>query len=80
MSEYCIYWLLRHDGNWISNHQFETDLVVALKVCELLRQSPDVRFVTMVAEHSNMVGKPGVDSVKHEDYEWSKRRDSMSAR
>lgn len=73
-NQYCIYWLLRHDGRWISNHQIETDLIMALQVCEFLRNEPDVRFVTMVSEVPDMVGKLGVDSVKPEDYTWKKRR------
>lgn len=76
---YCVYWLLRHDAGWVSNHQMEGDLTVALKLCEFLRNEPDVRFVTMAIENPDMVGKMGVDDVGP-DYDWSKRRDSISAR
>ena len=55
----------------------EKCLVKALDRMKDLRETGN-RFVTMVSEMANSVGKPGVDSVKDgktpdgHDYEWSK--------
>ncbi len=76
---YCVYWMLRHDAGWVSNHQIEDDLTTALQLCAHLRKEPDVRFVTMAVENPNMVGKMGVD-VTGPDYDWVKRRDAISVR
>jgi hypothetical protein len=77
---YCIYWLLRHDAHWISNHQIEDDLNVAVKLCEALRNESDVCHVTMSVENPNMVGKMGVSDKLPDDYDWVKRRDAISSR
>ena len=73
-NEYCIYWMLRHDAGWVSNHQIESDLIAALQLCEYLRNEPDVRFVTMVAENKNMVGELGARVADVSEYTWRKRR------
>jgi hypothetical protein len=59
--------------------EFIPDLVEALKLCETLRKAGCYRFVTMAIEDPNMVGKMGVADVD-ENYDWHKRRDSISAR
>lgn len=48
------------------------DLGAALKFAELKRNE-GFRFVTLVSENPNSVGKPGVD-VTGPDYDWVKRR------
>lgn len=49
-----------------------SDLGEALKFAEQKRNE-GFRFVTLVSENPNSVGKPGVD-VTGPDYDWTKRR------
>ena len=72
---YCVFWLF--DG--VAMNQEFVELTDALKKCEALRKEGVARFVTMAVENPNMVGKMGVD-VTGPDYDWTKRRDSISAR
>lgn len=52
-----------------------SDLSDALKLTEVLRRG-GFRFVTLVSENPNSVGKPGVD-VTGPDYDWTKRRTTL---
>lgn len=53
----------------------------AMRLMEMLRKDPDVRAVTMAAEHSDQVGRMGVDAVKDgvlpdgQEYVWKTGRD-----
>ena len=71
---YCVYWtrVLPDDDHWPCA-AIVYDLKAALDKCEALRNEEGVRFVTMVSENPNSVGKPGVD-VTGPDYNWTKRR------
>lgn len=72
---YKIYWT--DNNNNIQGQEF-TLLTVALQNVEILRRSGLNRYVTMVSENPNHVGKPGVDSVVEGktpqglDYDWTK--------
>lgn len=65
------------DGSTSGFH--EGDLLSALSATEFLRKE-GMRFVTMVSEDPNSVGKPGVDEVINGVcpngvlYDWKKRR------
>lgn len=65
---YCVYW----DGEHECRSKVVTDLKEALTLAEEKRKA-GFRFVTMVSENPNSVGKPGVD-VTGPDYNWTKRR------
>lgn len=65
---YCVFWV--EDGQ--PQNQMETELGFALGLCEQKRKNGH-RFVTMVSENPDSVGKPGVD-VTGSDYDWVKRR------
>jgi hypothetical protein len=58
----------------------EPTLSEALKTVEGLRRQTRYKFITMVSENPDCVGKQGVDSVVDgklpdgNDYEWKKRR------
>ena len=73
---YKVYWTDPTDEPCAQNFE---DMSEALQHTEFLRSSGR-RFVTMVSENPDSVGKPGVDSVKHgllpdgELYTWKKRR------
>ena len=73
---YKVYWTDPLDEPCAQNFE---DMSEALQHAEFLRSSGR-RFVTMVSENPDSVGKPGVDSVKHgllpdgELYTWRKRR------
>ena len=70
-----VYWSL--DDNTPKSADYD-ELKDALRVCETLRRQGYV-FVTMVSENPNVVGKPGVDSIKNGicpdgiPYDWNKR-------
>jgi hypothetical protein len=74
---YKVYWTAPM-SNACYSEDFE-DMATALKATEFCR-SLGRRYVTMVSENPNSVGKPGVDSVVDgklpdgEDYTWMKRR------
>jgi len=74
---YKIYWT-DPIGNDCHSEDFE-DLATALKASAFHR-SVGRRFVTMVSENPDVVGKPGVDGIVDgklptgETYDWKKRR------
>lgn len=74
---YKVYWTTPV-GNEVHSEDFD-DMSTALKATEFHR-SLGRRFVTMVSEDPNSVGKPGVDSVidgvlpDGNIYEWKMRR------
>jgi hypothetical protein len=71
-----VYWTDR-DGQ--PNAEEYDDMLLALQVSNSLRND-GFRFVTLVSENSNSVGRPGVDSVVDgvlpdgNVYEWKMRR------
>ena len=70
-----------YTNEWNEDRSYIVDgLEEALACVESVRKNSRNRFVTMVSENPNVVGKPGVDSVvdgKLPDgytYSWTKRR------
>lgn len=76
---YMVYWTIYENGSSTAHAQpFDTsDMVPALAFMEKLRArqraGEGVGFITMVSEHPDSVGHPGVD-VTGPDYNWKKRR------
>lgn len=70
-----VYWTLVDNTAHSADYD---ELKDALRVCETLRRH-GYSFVTMVSENPNVVGKPGVDSIKNGicpdgiPYDWNKR-------
>lgn len=77
---YCIYFIDPETND--SYHEFEEELIKALKLTEFLRKQ-GMRFVSMVSENKDVIGKPGADSVANgllpdgNEYMWKKRRDRI---
>jgi hypothetical protein len=73
---YKVYWTAQ-DGKACSKDYL--DMIEALTETNRLR-TLDRRYVTMISENPNQVGKMGVDSIVDgklptgEEYTWSKRR------
>jgi hypothetical protein len=73
---YKVYWT-DADGN--PDAEEYGDMMLALQASNSLRND-GFRFVAMVSENPNSVGKPGVDAVvdgqlpNGEKYDWMKRR------
>lgn len=73
---YKVYWTDEHNKPCCDEFIIMTE---ALSLVESLR-TKGYRFVTMVSENSNLIGRPGVDEIingKLPDgniYEWKKRR------
>ena len=75
VAEYMVYWT--EDGQPMQQLFRGEALSAVLLFTEALRQrqraGEPVRFVTMVSEHPDSVGAPGVDDPPA-DYHWTKRR------
>lgn len=79
-TQYVVYYL------WHENvpcyKQFDDLLGALAYMADIRRQAlcDDIKFITMVGENANQVGKPGVDAVVDNklpdgtDYTWTKRR------
>ena len=72
---YKVYWT---DHGCLDAREFPSDeMAAALHLTQGLRQrqhcGEDIRFITMVSENPDMVGRTGYD-VTGPDYDWKKRR------
>lgn len=76
---YCVYWQEVNGEAMYPRQAMKETLDDALKIMQTLRNRPDVRFVAYAIENPDNVGKMGVADVD-ENYDWQKRRDSLSAR
>lgn len=71
---YRVYWTEENDEAHARDY---ADLMLALDICNRLREA-GLRFVTMVSEDTNMVGKAGAAMVRDgklpdgENYHWTK--------
>lgn len=76
---YMVYWTVYHNGHSAAHAKpFDTkDMLPAMAFMEQLRArqraGEGVGFITMVSEHPDSVGHPGVD-VTGPEYDWKKRR------
>jgi len=72
-----VYWTGADDKSY--GKEFEA-MTTALNFTQELRNVHKRKFVTMVSENSNSIGKAGVDAVEDgvlpdgSDYSWKKRR------
>ncbi len=72
---YCVFWV---DDHLTPSCEIHSDLSIAVAACEYHRSNGH-KFVTMAVSNDDMVGKMGVGETD-DTYNWSKRRDSISAR
>lgn len=67
-----VYWFDRTHGAQM-RELGSAELLEALKLAEILRKN-DHRHVCISSELEDSVGKPGVNDVLPEGYDWKKRR------